>query len=291
MLDYYAAMDYNHPNHKPASSSPSMSTHQSYISGPPRTSRMQHEHRPSIPKQDRAGKFENLKGFLKQPLSDYSKYGNGVSKQPRPSHIIHITEEDDSGRSYGVRLHQRVMLVIRLESNYAMTCITFCWHPPSDIESEESHWNVLQDNSEYPSTSGLDTPATNARAPLSHAAAVDEIETLFIKLNNGQQLDSDITVNLTELWHVEYDHLSLDIIGCVSKQSWAPVINKIANLFTSSLMAVLPRATTVPDVDMGSERGSDAPLPKRKSSDKHKSRGRRGNDAPNRKADRSWGGF
>lgn len=254
MVDIYAAMNYISPNHRPmapASASPPTPLNHPHMSGPTATSRAQSGYHPVRMKPDRPGKFPGLEGFVNNPPPDCDDYGDVYTDMPYPGNIIHITEKNEGGYPYGVRLDQRVMLVIRPASNCAMTCIPLCRHGAHRPETEEIHWNVLQDTDGFEADTRPTTPATGVAVAASSVAASDESRTLLIKLDDDNQtLKPGITVNLTELWHVEYDHLSFKIIGHVSPHNWEPIVDKVAALFVSSLKTVLPRASPVPGIEV-----------------------------------------
>lgn len=180
---------------------------------------------------NRAGKFELLSGFVKQdgskPEPDYRSYKTITADAPAPGDVIHIIDGGNTRQSPTLRLHERVMLVIRLESLLAMTCVPLCRHNMSLPETEEKHWKVQQE----------DQP----RDTISSGLVPEGRPLLEIKLlKEGHTLEHGITVNLTELWHVECEQLWIDKLGFTKRESWLTLLDKVKDLFCQSLDACKP---------------------------------------------------
>lgn len=211
------------------------------------------------------GRFLNLSGFLMEPLSDQDAPLNVPHVMPRPGQIVHFKEKGAKNRD----CDQRVMLVIRNVSGYAMTCVPFCRHHAMNLQADEMHWNVVQHSSQPdPSASPI---SSNVGVGAQSADAIVKKGTLIVKIkDDDQRLCPGVTINLTELQQIEYDQSSLLIIGSVSRESWEPLMKKIGSLFTSSLEDCLPRVAPV-TIDNGPPEPVLRDTPERSSS-KHKRR-------------------
>jgi hypothetical protein len=176
----------------------------------------------------RAGKFEHLSGFVKGdgsiPRPDYRNYSLVTADPPGPGQIIHIVDGLNTPQSPTLRLNERVILVIRHEASLAMTCVPLCRHGERHPETEEQHWKVQAEDQSQDTTQSSIVPAGR---PL-----------LRIRLfKKGHTLEQGITINLTELWHVEYEKIMIDKLGLVQSDDWHPLLDKIKDLFCESLDA------------------------------------------------------
>lgn len=191
--------------------------------------------------RSRPGRFDSLKGFLQDrgPFSgatNRSNYDEVHVVNPEPGAVIHIIDGGATSQTQS-RLHERVMLVIRHESpvpmtSRAMTCVPLCSHAPDTLSrADRQHWNVKQE---------LDPKSKVTRQysdKYSGAGVSPDRQSLFVKLNRNLYLEEGITVNLAELWHVEYDHILIEKIGQASDESRGLAFNKVADLFLKSLDA------------------------------------------------------
>jgi hypothetical protein len=199
-------------------------------SQPPPYSRSETSNSPNRP-----GVFPDLNGFIQPPRTSRQRvpkpddYSNLTTANPEVGDIIHILEDNHSNtRPHASCLHQRVMLVIRHDKPIkgtcrSLTCVPLCRHI-SGVETGtgQSHWNVEQ------------VPEDGKRLQKKRD---DDSPALAVWLGSEEHvLLAGITVNLAEIWHVEYEGVAVRDLGRVpSQKNLDLALTRVAGLFDKSV--------------------------------------------------------
>jgi hypothetical protein len=186
---------------------------------------------------NRPGVFRNLDGFIQPPDTYHHRglrlalYEHLTTANPNVGDIIHILEDDHANTGlHASCLHQRVMLVIRHDKPIkgtcrSLTCVPLCRHI-SGVETgtAQSHWNVEQVLK--------DGTRLQNKDDVSHALVIQFCRDTHFLL-------ADITVNLAEPWHVEYEGIKVRDLGKVPQDSLNRVRARVVELFSESVLPKL----------------------------------------------------
>jgi len=163
--------------------------------------------------------FENLRDFMEYCQTTRSdltfsklenKYESLANANPEVGDILHMLQGTVSD------LHQRVMLVVRVNKNIkggtpgALTCVSLYRRAKGD-EMKKRHWDVEQ-------------------------VSKGKKKTLFVETREDAfSLQSRITVNLAEPWHVEGGGITICTLGRVPEKNMTKVIAKVDKFFGKSV--------------------------------------------------------
>lgn len=187
----------------------------------------------------RPGIFGGLHNFLQvqgafSGTPDYMKYREVEQVKPEPGVIIHIVNGGTAIPARNSPVDQRVMLVVRQEHAFAMTpramtCVPLCFHVDDLPRDDKQHWVVKQEFDSPPLVGHPDQPRQSRKGMPKVCQA------LVVTCERDYYLQQGITVNLGELWHVEYDHIHIDKIGQVTNSSGEAAFRRAAALFKESM--------------------------------------------------------
>ncbi|KIV83275.1 hypothetical protein PV11_05318 [Exophiala sideris] len=198
---------------------------------------------PHSPQQDvqrkpRAGHFKDLSRFMiststrhrEEPqyfLNDLPwKLGHDANLEPGT--IIYIRDKSDS-----TRICDRVMLVLRENTESSVTCLSFCWHPDLERREQKTHVPVKTEQAATPPT-----PTTSPSAARSGAIVVDPRRlAVEVELHLRKEMFSsqrDVYLNCEELWNVERE-VDVAVLGQVPLSSFKLVCDVVTRLFSASL--------------------------------------------------------
>jgi len=210
-----------------------------------------------IPQQNRAGHFHDLSKFMAsadkthredpQFLLNNLEWGLGHDAILVPGTIIWIKDKLAS-----TRICDRVMLVLRKNTQSSMTCVSFCWH--ADLwqrELQETHLQVVPTNTDSPQSATSPTPprptassppnrGSGGSAVIMEDLPRSNVEVdLFLKSQSFFP-QSNVYLNCEELWNVERE-VDVAVLGKVAGSSFRLVCDNAKGLFGASLDKAIRR--------------------------------------------------